>query len=92
LLEHYLHSAHAAHLQVQPRLVPPDPAPARPGVTPEAPSGHDQAMAWFATERHVLLAAASAECEDGPRPYAWQIGLRLQVFYQRRGYCRTGRK
>jgi DNA-binding SARP family transcriptional activator/Tfp pilus assembly protein PilF len=86
LLDHYLHTAYAAHLQLQPQFVPPAPAAARPGVMPEQPSDYGQAMAWFAAERHVLKAAVSKAADAGLGAHAWQLALTLQQFYQRQGY------
>jgi DNA-binding SARP family transcriptional activator/tetratricopeptide (TPR) repeat protein len=90
LLDFYLHTAYAAHLLLRPHFVPPAPAPARPGVTPDELSDYRQAMAWFSAERHVLRAAARNIAYDrhaGLRPYTWQLALTVQQFYQRQGYC-----
>jgi DNA-binding SARP family transcriptional activator len=48
LLDHYLHTAHAAHVLLRPHFVPPAPGTAPPGVTCEELSDYSQAMRWFA--------------------------------------------
>ncbi len=91
LLDFYLHTGYAAHRLLRPHFVPPAPAPARPGVTPDVLSGYREAMAWFAAERHVLRAAARNIAYTGRpaglRCYAWQLALVVQQFYQRQGHC-----
>jgi DNA-binding SARP family transcriptional activator/tetratricopeptide (TPR) repeat protein len=86
LLDYYLHTAHAAHLLLGPHFVAPAPAVARPGVTPGQVAGCGPALAWFAAEREVLEAAAKNATESGFHPYAWQLALTLQQFYQHQGY------
>jgi DNA-binding SARP family transcriptional activator/tetratricopeptide (TPR) repeat protein len=87
LLDHYLHAAHAAHILLRPHFVPPPPAAARPGVTREDLFNYGQAMAWFAAERQVLMAAVSKARDAGRHVHAWQLALTLQQFFQRQGYC-----
>jgi DNA-binding SARP family transcriptional activator/tetratricopeptide (TPR) repeat protein len=75
VLGHYLHTAHAAAVLVNPsrtslRIAPPD-----PGVTSERLTGHRQALAWFEAEHHVLLAAATLAAETGFDRQAWQLPL-----------------
>ena len=74
-LGHYLHTAHAAAVLVNPsrtslRIAPPD-----PGVTSERLTGQRQALAWFEAEHHVLLAAATLAAETGFDRHAWQLPL-----------------
>jgi DNA-binding SARP family transcriptional activator len=86
LLDHYLHTAHAAHVLLRPDFVPPSPAAARPGVTREEPSDYGQAMAWFAAERQVLMAAVSKARDTGHHAHAWKLALALSQFVHRQGY------
>jgi DNA-binding SARP family transcriptional activator/Tfp pilus assembly protein PilF len=88
LLDHYLHTAHAALVQLRPQFVPPAPAAASPGVGPEEPSDHGQAMGWFAAEREVLMAAVSKAGDTGRYARAWKLALTLCQFFQWQGYCR----
>jgi DNA-binding SARP family transcriptional activator len=86
LLDHLLHSSHAAQLLLRPSFPVPEPGTARPGVTPEELSGYQQAMAWFATERPVLEAAIRYSPQYGFPAHAWRLALTLQPFYQRQGH------
>src|SRR5262249_36824561 len=57
MLDHSLHPAHAAERLLHPARDPIILTPPQPGVTPEHPADHEQAVAWFTAERPVLLAA-----------------------------------
>ncbi|GLI03583.1 AfsR/SARP family transcriptional regulator [Phytohabitans aurantiacus] len=85
LLDHYLHTAHAAALLLDPFLVPIDPAPAQPGVTIERHHGHDAALSWFDAEQTVLLAAVEQAAEAVLEPYPWQLAWAMTTFLLRRG-------
>ena len=84
-LDHYLHTAHAAALLVQPGRDPVALAAAPPGVTPEELTDHAAALAWFTTEYPVLLAAVSHARRTGFDGHAWQLAWTLVDFLQRRG-------
>jgi DNA-binding SARP family transcriptional activator/tetratricopeptide (TPR) repeat protein len=86
LLDHYLHTAHAAQLLLRPHFVPPAPAAAGPGVTCAELADYGQAMAWFATERQVLMGAVSNARDAGHLVQAWKLALTMQQFFQRQGY------
>jgi DNA-binding SARP family transcriptional activator len=86
LLDHYLHTSYAAHVLLQPHVAAPEPDAPRPGVTPEELADYQQAMAWFAAERQVLLAVVCHAAQPGYRRQAWQLALTLQTFYDRQGY------
>ncbi|HEY2576725.1 MAG TPA: BTAD domain-containing putative transcriptional regulator [Streptosporangiaceae bacterium] len=86
LVDYYLHTAHAAHMLLQPQFVPPTPTAARPGVTPEDLPDYTQAMAWLSAERRALKCAVSTAADDGFPRHAWQLALTMQQFYQRQGY------
>jgi tetratricopeptide (TPR) repeat protein len=87
LLDHYLQTAHAAHLRLRPHYVPPAPASCpQPGVTSEELGDYQTAMAWFTAERHVLNAAVRTATDAGFHASAWQLALTMQQFYQRQGY------
>jgi DNA-binding winged helix-turn-helix (wHTH) protein/tetratricopeptide (TPR) repeat protein len=65
LLDHYLHTAHAAALQQDTGRAPialDDPAA---GATVTAHDGHEAAMAWFAAEHAALAAAIGTAAEHG---------------------------
>jgi hypothetical protein len=86
LLDHYLHSVHAALLEVKPHRRLTAPAPPRPGVTPEQFTDYRSAMSWFISERRVLNAVVSLATDPGFGIPAWQLALPMQPFYRSRGY------
>ncbi|GAA2182698.1 ATP-binding protein [Micromonospora lupini] len=84
-LDHYLHTAHAAALLLQPGRDPVTLAAAPPGVAPEQITDHAQALAWFTVEYPVLLAAVAHARRAGFDGHAWQLAWTLVDFLQRRG-------
>ncbi|HEX6682772.1 MAG TPA: BTAD domain-containing putative transcriptional regulator [Candidatus Limnocylindrales bacterium] len=87
LLDHYLHTAHAADRLLNPSrdpIAPKLPEP-RPGVTPEVFAGHTSAMAWLTAERPVLVAAAEQAAQAGHDVYVWQLAWALTTFLTRQG-------
>ena len=86
LLDYLLHSSYAAQSLLRPAFPAPAPGPALAGVTPEAPADYQQAVAWFATERHVLEAAVRYAPRRGFPGHGWRLALTLPQFYRRRGY------
>ncbi|MCX5069763.1 tetratricopeptide repeat protein [Micromonospora lupini] len=84
-LDHYLHTAHAAALLLQPGRDPVTLAAAPPDVAPEEITDHAQALAWFTVEYPVLLAAVAHAKRAGFDGHAWQLAWTLVDFLQRRG-------
>ncbi|MEW1589187.1 tetratricopeptide repeat protein [Micromonospora vinacea] len=84
-LDHYLHTAHAAALLLQPGRDPVTLAAAAPGVVPEEITDLGQALAWFGVEYPVLLAAVTHAGRTGFDGHAWQLAWTLVDFLQRRG-------
>ncbi|MEU8423859.1 tetratricopeptide repeat protein [Micromonospora sp. NPDC048835] len=84
-LDHYLHTAHAAALLLQPGRDPVTLAAAAPGVLPEEITDLGQALAWFGVEYPVLLAAVAHATRAGFDGHAWQLAWTLVDFLQRRG-------
>ncbi|MEU7855868.1 BTAD domain-containing putative transcriptional regulator [Nonomuraea sp. NPDC049141] len=82
LLDHYLHTAHAATLLLAPHRRPIAHAPAAPGVTAEAMAGSEQALTWFTVEHPVLLAtvaeAAAERYDEAVRHLAWTLSAFLR--------------
>jgi tetratricopeptide (TPR) repeat protein len=86
MLDHYLHTAYAGARLLNPaRAVVPVPPPLS-GVTPEALNLPGDALAWFAAERQVLLAAVAQASEEGFDTYAWQLPWTLTLFLDRQGH------
>ncbi|TDB76256.1 tetratricopeptide repeat protein [Micromonospora sp. KC723] len=85
-LDHYLHTAHAAALLLQPGWDPIPLAAAEHGVLPERISDHSDALAWFTTEHRVLLEVVTRAERAGFEGHAWRLARTLVDFLQRRGH------
>jgi DNA-binding SARP family transcriptional activator/tetratricopeptide (TPR) repeat protein len=88
VLDHYLRTAHAATLLLNPRrdavpLVAP-----LPGVTPQVLASTDAALRWFTEEHDTLLAAVTAAVDLGLDAHAWQLAWAYAPVLDRRGYWR----
>jgi DNA-binding SARP family transcriptional activator/tetratricopeptide (TPR) repeat protein len=86
MLDHYLHTAHAAARLLNPIRDPITLAPAQPGVIPEHLADHERALAWFTTEHAVLLATVDHAGARGFDAHAWQLDWALWNFLDRRGH------
>ncbi|HEX6682106.1 MAG TPA: BTAD domain-containing putative transcriptional regulator [Candidatus Limnocylindrales bacterium] len=86
LIDHYLHTAHAAAMLVSPARDPIAVGRARRGVTPETPADRDWAMDWFDREHHVLLGAIRLAERAGLASHVWQLAWTMTVFLDRRGH------
>jgi tetratricopeptide (TPR) repeat protein/transcriptional regulator with XRE-family HTH domain len=86
LLDHYLLTGYAAALALNRHRAPITVPAAQPGVVPEEITEHDQALAWFETERQGLEAAIAAAADAGLDLYAWQLAWTLVDFLSWRGY------
>jgi tetratricopeptide (TPR) repeat protein len=87
MLDHYVHSAYGMDRVLGPHRDPITPALGDHacGVTPEQPADIAGAMAWFATERPILLAAVRHACDTGQDAKAWQLAWALTTYLSRRG-------
>jgi tetratricopeptide (TPR) repeat protein len=85
MLDHYLHTAYSAALLLHPTRDPVSVVPADPAVTPEVLHAQEQAVAWFAAERSVLLAAVDRAAGAGFDVHAWQLYWTLADYLDRRG-------
>ncbi|MBF9129633.1 tetratricopeptide repeat protein [Plantactinospora sp. S1510] len=86
VLSHYLHSAYTAALVLHPIREPITVPPPSAGVTPEEVAEDHQALAWFAAERPVLLAAIRQAADHGLDDLAAQLAWTLSDFLQRQGH------
>ena len=85
MLEHYLHTAHAAARRLNSSREPLALDAARLGVTPEPLADYRQALAWFEAERLVLLSAVARAADAGFDAYAWQLAWAMTEFLDWRG-------
>ncbi len=88
LLDHYVHSAHAAALPFYPERRPlPLPPPGR-GVTAEPLAGHAEATAWFVTEHAALLDPVRLAAWLGSDAHVWRLAWGVVDFPGMRGHWR----
>jgi DNA-binding SARP family transcriptional activator len=85
-LDHYLHTARAAALLLNPVREPPAVSPPRPGVAPEQLASSQQARAWFDAEHHVLIAAIQVAADSGFDIHAWQLPWTMANFLDWHGH------
>jgi tetratricopeptide (TPR) repeat protein len=84
MLAHYVHSAdHADRLLDRRRDEPLALTEPPPGVEPEHPADHDQALTWFDTEHRVLLSAIHQDAEFDA--VVWELVWMMRRFLEHRG-------
>jgi DNA-binding SARP family transcriptional activator/tetratricopeptide (TPR) repeat protein len=86
VLDHYLHTARTATLVLDPHRHPITLGPTRSGVTPEEITDRAQALAWFAAERPILLAAVGWAANAGLDRHVWQLAWALADIFEWRGH------
>jgi tetratricopeptide (TPR) repeat protein/transcriptional regulator with XRE-family HTH domain len=87
VLDHYLHTSHAAALLLSPhRAAAMALPPPSPGVVPEQLDDDQQALAWFETEHQVLLACTYLAAETGYDACACLLPWAMTEFLDRRGH------
>ena len=85
-LEHYLHTAHACAKLLDPSRFPIAIGTPRKGVTPESPSDHNEALAWFTAEHHVLLCCVKSAAGAGLDGYTWRLAWTMWTYLDSHGY------
>ncbi|WP_198667314.1 AfsR/SARP family transcriptional regulator [Glycomyces dulcitolivorans] len=85
LLDHCLHTAHAAADLVAPHRSPIPIGDPDPGAQIAAFGDDAAATAWFAAERHVLTGAVAAAFEAGFDDHVWQLAQCLATYLRREG-------
>jgi tetratricopeptide (TPR) repeat protein/transcriptional regulator with XRE-family HTH domain len=85
LLGHYLHTAGPGSILLDLAREPIALGAAGSGIAPEPLAGAQQALAWFATEHEVLLAAVACAAGSGFDAIAWQLSWALVPFLESRG-------
>lgn len=86
MLDHYLHTAHAADQFICPTREPIALGPPQPGAIPEQLADRKEAVAWFTIEHQVMIAAVEHAVDAGLDSHAWQIGFTLWPFQEMRGH------
>src|SRR5204863_8704410 len=86
ILDHYLHTAHAADRLLAPGRDPITLTPPQVGATPEQPTDRRQALDWFNAEHLVLLAVVDHVADTGFDTHTWQLAWTFQNFLYRRGH------
>jgi DNA-binding SARP family transcriptional activator/tetratricopeptide (TPR) repeat protein len=81
VFDHYLYAAHAAVLVLDPARPPIPLDEPQLGVTPHRPGDHDQALAWFAAEHPVLLAAIDRTATAGFDSWTWKLAWTMTTFF-----------
>lgn len=80
VLDHYLHTSHAASRLLTPTRVPIAVGTPAPGVTPEGPADLAQAASWYSAEHAVLLAVVRHAARKGFDEHCWQLAWALGPF------------
>lgn len=86
VLDHYLHTAYAAALVINPSREPITLSPPRPGVSPERMARPRQALDWFEAEHRVLHAASVLAAETGFDAHAWQLSWAMTDYLDHGGH------
>src|SRR6202035_5474965 len=80
MFDHYLHTGHAAAMQLNPHRQPITLDPAQPGVALGHTADREEALDWFAAERPGLIAASAWACENGFSTHAWKLAWTCTTF------------
>ncbi|MFI7429972.1 AfsR/SARP family transcriptional regulator [Micromonospora sp. NPDC049836] len=86
LVDHHLHTAHAAALLLSPQRDPLTLPPAAPGVTVERLDDLAAALAWFTREHQVLLATIGYAGDAGLDAATGQLSWTLATYFDRQGH------
>ena len=86
VLDHYLHTAHAAARFLHPRMDLAITTSRRTGVTSQEFADPEEAWAWFETEYPGFMDVIRLAADGGWNDYAWQFPVVLEEYLDRRGY------
>jgi tetratricopeptide (TPR) repeat protein len=90
MLDHYLHTAHAAHRVLYPGRELIDLDACASGVTPEDFGGKAAALAWLEDEYQVLLKVTDLAARTGFDAHAWRLPVVLWTFHNVCGHWHDG--
>jgi DNA-binding SARP family transcriptional activator/Tfp pilus assembly protein PilF len=85
LFDHYLQTAHAATMLLDPCVDPIVPVQPGAGVVLGEAAIAEDALSWFTAEHSVLVAAVRLAAQAGLAKHAWQLAWSLTTFLLRRG-------
>ncbi|WP_166355762.1 AfsR/SARP family transcriptional regulator [Phytoactinopolyspora limicola] len=86
IVDHYVHTAHAATLHLHGHIETVAPSTIRPDVSVTNLAGPDEAMAWFRAERPALLASLELAADLGLDRHVGDLARALFVFLHRHGH------
>jgi DNA-binding SARP family transcriptional activator/predicted negative regulator of RcsB-dependent stress response len=86
MLDHYLHTGYPGAVLLSPSREPIAVGTPLPQVVPEPLADEEQAMAWFAAEHRVLLAAIRHAAATGRDTDVWQLTWVMTSFLDRQGH------
>jgi len=85
VLDHYLHTAHAAARLLNWIRIPITPVGQQPGITLGDLPDEGAALAWFTAEQTVLLAAVEQAASARFDTHTWQLVWSIEMFFDWRG-------
>jgi DNA-binding SARP family transcriptional activator/tetratricopeptide (TPR) repeat protein len=85
-LDHYLHTARAADMVIDPATDALILGAAEVGVEPEEYDDQDHALAWLIAERPVILRAIQCAGAMGFDTHAWQLAFTISPVLQRQAH------
>ncbi|MDG4828741.1 tetratricopeptide repeat protein [Solwaraspora sp. WMMD1047] len=85
-LDHYLRTAFAAAVLLDPACDRISLEPAAPGVTPEPLRDREQARRWLESEHRVLLGVVEQAAAHGFAGHAWRLAWALTSYLDWRGH------
>jgi tetratricopeptide (TPR) repeat protein/transcriptional regulator with XRE-family HTH domain len=80
MLDHYLHTAHAADRTLYPAREPITLAPPQPAVLPEDFPDRPRASSWYQAEAQVLLAVIGQAAHATQHTYVWQLPRAMETY------------
>jgi len=86
MLDHYLHTGHAAIHWLYPARETFAPIAPDPQMAAEDLAGQEQALAWCDAEQEVFPAIVAQAVSSGFDTHAWQIPWVLTAYFNRQGY------